>query len=88
MYSTQIEKVINLNEDQIYVIRSDDKNNYWTIYAGMLVNNIPRVVQIIKGEKTYEAFLKKAKYTESGDRLEITYKTDWYATHRITKKEA
>ena len=74
MYTTQIEKVINLNEEQIYVIRPNEKNNQWVIYAGMLVRNIPTEVTFIQGDKTYNAFLKKVKYTESTARMEITYK--------------
>ena len=82
MMSTDIEKVINLNEDQVYLIRSDEKKHNWTIYAGCLVRNIPRNIKIIQGEKTYVAFLKKVTYVESGDRLTVVYKTDWYETNR------
>lgn len=84
MYSTQIEKTIVLDEDQIYVIRPDEKKNNWTIYAGMLVNNVPREVNFILNGKTYATFLKKVKYTEDTDKLEITYKTDWSKTHKCS----
>lgn len=76
MLYSNIKETINLDEEQNFYVKENEKNNKWEIHTTLVGSCIPTHITIIKNGVAKKAFLKKVQFTMSTFTYVITYHQD------------